>query len=81
MEELHNGLINPRHYTKCNRNAALSIDLTTRYNSYQSAIRTGFMSVNEARAFEDLPPLPDGDQTLWPPYAFGQVGQEEPLGQ
>lgn len=81
MEELHNGLINPENYTKLNRNAALSIDLTTRYNSYQSAIRTGFMSVNEARAFEDLPPIPDGDQTLWPPYAFGQVGQDEPLGQ
>ena len=81
LEELHNSLINPKLYTKFNRNAALSIDLMTRYNSYQSAIRTGFMSPNEARALEDLPPVPDGDQTLWPPYATGQPGQEEPIGQ
>lgn len=32
-------------------------DTTTRYNAYKVAIEAGFMTVNEVRALEDLPPL------------------------
>ena len=81
LEEVHDSLLTKPAYAKCNRNAALAIDISARYNAHQMAIRTGFMSVNEARAIEDLPPVDGGDDTLWPPYAFGQVGQDSPLGQ
>lgn len=81
MEKLHDTLTPPNQYTKVNRDAALSIDTMTRYNAHQIAIRAGIKSVNEIRALEELPPIPDRDTPLWPPYAFGQVGQEKPVGQ
>lgn len=81
LEKFLTSLLPPGEYVKINRDAALAVDTMTRYNAHQTAIRTGFKSVNEVRSLEELKPLPDGDQTLWPPYAFGQVGQDEPLGQ
>jgi phage portal protein BeeE len=35
-------------------------DTTTRYNAYKTALDAGWMTVDEVRALEDLPPL--GDQ-------------------
>jgi hypothetical protein len=38
--------------------AFLRSDLKTRYESYSTGIGAGFLTANEARAWEDLPPLP-----------------------
>lgn len=38
--------------------AFLRSDLKTRYDSYATGIGAGFLTANEARAWEDLPPLP-----------------------
>lgn len=83
LEKFQTSLIPGDLYVKANRDAALAIDTSTRYNAHQTAIRAGFKTVNEVRAQEELPPTTDGngDTTLWPPYAFGQVGQAEPIGQ
>ncbi len=39
----------------------LRADTQTRFDAYATAIAAGVMTVNEARAFETLPPLPGGD--------------------
>ena len=38
----------------------LRADTTTRYEAYKNAIDAGFMTVDEIRALEDLPPLGGG---------------------
>lgn len=44
-------------YAKFNTAAFLRSDLTTRYTAYEVGIRSGFLTVNEARAHEELEPL------------------------
>lgn len=41
-------------------------DVKSRYEAYGSARQWGWMSVNEIRARENLPPIPGGDQYLVP---------------
>ena len=41
-------------------------DIKTRYESYQVGRLGGFLSTNEVRAKEELPPVPDGDGYLQP---------------
>jgi HK97 family phage portal protein len=38
-------------------------DVTTRYASYRTAIETGFLTINEVRARENLPALPEAAMT------------------
>jgi HK97 family phage portal protein len=51
-------LMGPR-YMKFNVNGLLRGDQSTRFTAYQTGIASGFMEPNEARAFEDWPPLPE----------------------
>lgn len=44
-------------YAKFNADAFLRADLRTRYDSYKVGIETGFLEVNEARAWENLPAM------------------------
>jgi phage portal protein BeeE len=37
----------------------LRADTSTRYQAYESALRSGWMTVDEVRALEDRPPLPE----------------------
>lgn len=53
---------------KFNVDGVLRSDLATRYNAHASAIRAGWLSVNEVRQIEDRAPVPNGDDLLWPPY-------------
>jgi len=46
-------------YVKLNTGALLRSDLTTRYASYERALRNGFLGLDEVRALEDRPPLTD----------------------
>ncbi|MCY8609891.1 phage portal protein [Bacillus haynesii] len=52
------------HYFKFNMNALLRADTAVRGNFYQQGIRSGFLTPNEVRAWEELPPLPGGDVLL-----------------
>lgn len=53
-------------YVKFNINALLRGDSASRANFYRTMVMTGIMTVNEARAFEDLPPMDGGDNRMIP---------------
>lgn len=56
---------------KVDFNQLLRADTTARFSAYQTAIQAGFMTVDEVRALEDLPPLPDAAAA--PPPTTGDV--------
>jgi phage portal protein BeeE len=57
IEHSLSGLMQNPRYMKFNANAMLRGDLTARYDAYSTGITTGFILPDEARAWEDLPPL------------------------
>lgn len=59
-------LARPR-VVKFNRDALLETDLLTRYRAHEIGIRAKFLVPNEARALEDRPPLPGGDEVVQAP--------------
>ena len=65
-------------FVKFNVDALLRLDTTTRMTAYQTAIRNGWMSVNEVRELEDRPRIDGGDRFLWPPMR-AQLSEEELL--
>lgn len=65
IEEAHTRLLTshglPDVFVKLNLDALLRASLSDRYASYQVGIDAGFLTVDEARRFEDLSPLPPSD--------------------
>lgn len=58
-------LVPQRQYVKLNVGALLRTDLLTRYRSYQLGIGASFLTPDEAREHEDMPPLtPEQIDTL-----------------
>lgn len=56
-----------RYYLRHQRAAMLRTDLITRFNAYRVGRMSGFMTVNEIRALEELNPVgPEGDVLLDP---------------
>lgn len=53
-------------YVKFNLNVLLRGDAKSRALFYRTMVFTGIMTPNEARALEDLPPLPGGDERMIP---------------
>ena len=53
-------------FAKFDTTALLRGDQKSRYESYQLARQAGLLSVNEMRAREEMPPVPDGDGYLQP---------------
>lgn len=47
-------------YVKFNADALIRVDSATRWSNHKIARDAGLMSVDEIRALEDMPPLPDG---------------------
>lgn len=76
IESAHTRLLTthglPEVFTRLNLDALLRASLSDRYESYATGISHRFIKINEARAFEDLPPVPWGDD---PPPA-----PQEPAG-
>lgn len=56
-------------FIKLNLDALLRASLKDRYESYAVGIDKRFLTPNEARRLEDLPPLPGGDEFIAPPTA------------
>lgn len=73
IEEAHGRLLTthglPDVFIKLNLDALLRASLTDRYASYSVGIASGFLTINEARRLEDLPPVSWGDER--PPLAPG----------
>lgn len=68
IEDAHNRLLTTHGlgdvFIKLNLDALLRAALKDRYDSYNVGISTGFLTVDEARALEDLPPIGTKDNTL-----------------
>ena len=56
--------INAGYYLKFNVDAILRADSKTRYEAHRIGIQAGFLTPNEARAYEDKPPMEGGDVLL-----------------
>ena len=66
------------HYIEFNRNELIKADFATRINGYDRQIQIGMLSVDEARAKENMPPLPDGlGEVYYRPLNLGIAGEEE----
>jgi HK97 family phage portal protein len=67
IEDAHNRLLTteglPSVFVKLNLDALLRASLSERYASYQTGVAAGFLTVNEARRLEDLPPVATGIDT------------------
>lgn len=61
-------------YVKFNADAVLRADTKTRYEAYHYAISNGWMTRDEVRAIEDLPPLPNGEGSGYTPLEKGSTG-------
>ena len=60
-------------FVKFNMDGLLRGDHAQRYATYSLAVTQGILTVNEVRAFEDLPPVEWGDEPI-----SVQVNQEDP---
>lgn len=58
VEKALSDLLAQPRYVKFNVNALLRGDLSSRYAAYATGIGAGFLEPDEARDWEDLPPLP-----------------------
>lgn len=71
LEAFWNAITPRPQYVKYNLDALIRVDLLSRYQAHDLAIRAGWKSPNEARDHENLAPIPngEGDVYLWPPYS------------
>lgn len=63
--------------TKFNVEALLRSDTTTRYQSYEVAVRTGWLQKSEVRDIENLAPISGIDKTPTPPAPAAPAAPEE----
>ncbi len=59
--EINLKLLGPGRHCRHVVDRLLTADTQTRFTAWQSALTGGFMTINEVRRREDLPPLPGGD--------------------
>lgn len=68
IEDAHGRLLStqglPMVFVKLNMDALLRAGTKERYDAYAVALSNSFMTINEVRRLEDLPPLPGGDLSL-----------------
>lgn len=62
-------------YVRSNTASLLRADSMTRFQSYVQARMAGWLSVNEIRALEELPPVDDGDGYIQP-LNMGPLGSD-----
>ena len=62
LEEAFDQLVPRGQFVKFNVNALLRGDAGSRADYYQKMGRLKAIEINEIRALEDMPPLPDGDK-------------------
>ena len=68
-----------RAFMKFNVDALLRGDTKSRYEAYQIAVNTGWKNVDEVRALEDDPPLPNGKGQIYrQPLNMGPLGDPQP---
>jgi HK97 family phage portal protein len=60
LENAISALLPSTQYARFNAAGMVRVDLKSRYEAHEIAIRAGFLTVNEVRALEDRGPLPGG---------------------
>jgi HK97 family phage portal protein len=60
-------------FVKLNIDGLLRPMTKERYDAYAVALNNGFLSLDEVRALEDRPPLPEGGDEFWKPLNIGTV--------
>lgn len=75
LEEADSALLPRGQYVKYNVDAGIRTDQGTKYVNYEKGRNAGFLSANDIRAIEDLPPIPNGDIYLQP-LNYGEAGAE-----
>jgi HK97 family phage portal protein len=79
LERMWNRLTPPEMFHRFNFDAAVRVDLKSRYEAHGMAIRDGWASPDERRELEDLEPIPGGDggRFLWPPRATSNAVRDD----
>ena len=80
MEHAMSALLRTSVNVRANTDELLRTDAKTRVDIQTQRLRMGVRSVDEIRAEDNLPPLPNGDgsQYLWPPFA-AKLDATEPI--
>ena len=79
LEQAFYSLLYGNQSLKFNLDARLRAKTADRYEAHTKAINNGFMTADEVRALEDLPPLPNKlGETFWRPANTVEVGKEPP---
>lgn len=80
MEHALSALLRSSVNVRANTDELLRTDAKTRVDIQTQRLRMGVRSVDEIRAEDNLPPLPNGDgsQYLWPPFA-AKLDATEPI--
>lgn len=80
LETAFSALLPDRQYVKFNADALIRADLKTRWEVNEIRVRMGANNVDEIRAQEDQPPLPNGQGAQYGPTAIpasNQPGQDQ----
>jgi HK97 family phage portal protein len=75
FESAFSALLPKNHFVRFDPSVLMRTDVKSRYESYQAARNTGWLSINEIRQREELPPVEDGDGYLQP-LNYGPLGAE-----
>lgn len=59
-----NSEVEQGYYIRFNVDALIRSDIKTRYEAYRIGIHGGFIAPNEARAYEDMPPVDGGEEPM-----------------
>jgi HK97 family phage portal protein len=78
LEQEFSSWIHQPRFVKFNLDAMIRVDTKTRYEVHQISREIGLDNIDELRALEDKPPLPDGQgQTYTPLAQMGAVAPKE----
>jgi HK97 family phage portal protein len=64
LENAISALLPSNQYARFNAAGMVRVDLKSRYEAHEIALRAGFLTVNEVRELEDRGPLPEGGSAV-----------------
>lgn len=78
LETVFTELMPGKEFVRFNADAMIRTSLLDRYDAHGKALSQGWRNVDEVRALEDLPPLPDGKGQVYKPIGVPLSG--DPAG-
>lgn len=80
LEQAITQILPERQYMRFNVDAMIRTDLLSRYTAHSLALKDGWRSIDEIRALEDLPPLPNGEGATYGPQPITEPTPAPPPG-